>query len=104
MPVPVPVNSHNPAHPVYKLHKIAGQPLLKFPYQSSPTQSVFQYVTHNLPRRPTGPPAGFGTREEWLDSLPSWRRNKSRHSCDNQDADLACSRGTTFLHRLIVAT
>lgn len=27
---------------------------------------------------PTGPPPSFGTREQWINSLPSWRRSKPR--------------------------
>ncbi|TDL29443.1 hypothetical protein BD410DRAFT_22397 [Rickenella mellea] len=78
MPVPVPIVSHTPAHPVIKPTTVTrDRPLSIQPH--SPRRSIaFQSVLHNLPRHPEGPPAGFGTREEWLESLPSWRRNKSR--------------------------
>src|ERR1700733_5574235 len=67
MPVPVPPISKSVAHPVFK------QPQ---PHQPKP--SVFRHLTLTLPVSPTGPPPSFGTREEWISSLPRWRRSKPR--------------------------
>ncbi|KAH7930028.1 hypothetical protein BV22DRAFT_1125195 [Leucogyrophana mollusca] len=50
MPVPVPIVSKPPAHP----------------------------LKHTLPVSPTGPPPSFGSRDQWINSLPSWRRTKTR--------------------------
>jgi len=67
MPVPVPRISKTPAHPVIKKNK-SGH------LQANP----FQSLTRTLPVSPTGPPPSYGTREEWIESLPSWRRQKQR--------------------------
>ncbi|KDQ64662.1 hypothetical protein JAAARDRAFT_52610 [Jaapia argillacea MUCL 33604] len=71
MPVPVPRYSKPPAHPVIKYHQSGDAD------QSKP--SVLGHLTHGLPLPPSGPPPSFGTREDWISSLPSWRRNKSRN-------------------------
>ncbi|KDR83411.1 hypothetical protein GALMADRAFT_219236 [Galerina marginata CBS 339.88] len=68
MPVPVPRQSKPLAHPVIKATHCA--------------QGQGQNVTGSLPVPPLGPPPSFGTREEWLSSLPSWRRNKQRLGAD----------------------
>ncbi|KAJ7507481.1 hypothetical protein B0H11DRAFT_1902617 [Mycena galericulata] len=65
MPVPVPCFSKPSAHHVLK-KSLSGQ--------SNP----FQGLTCSLPVSPPGPPPSFGTREEWINSLPSWRRTKPR--------------------------
>ncbi len=67
MPVPVPVHTKQPAHPVIKKHHIDDG-------HSNP----FSSLTCSLPVAPTGPPPSFGTREQWINSLPSWRRTKPR--------------------------
>lgn len=67
MPVPVPLTSKQPAHLVIKKHLIQDG-------QFNP----FQNLTRTLPVSPTGPPPSFGTREQWISSLPSWRRTKHR--------------------------
>ncbi|KAG7449459.1 uncharacterized protein BT62DRAFT_685226 [Guyanagaster necrorhizus] len=67
MPVPVPVHSKQPAHPVIKKYHIDDG-------HSNP----FFTLTCSLPVAPTGPPPSFGTREQWINSLPSWRRTKPR--------------------------
>lgn len=67
MPVPVPCVSKQPAHPVIKPRQA----------DNGKTNS-FRNLTRTLPVSPTGPPPSFGTREEWINSLPSWRRSKSR--------------------------
>lgn len=85
MPVPVPVSSQRPVHQVIKPPNNAGRATIRPSFESPRTRSAFQYVIHTLPRRPTGPPAGFGTREEWLNSLPSWRRNKPRQISDEKE-------------------
>ncbi|KZT12540.1 uncharacterized protein LAESUDRAFT_640316 [Laetiporus sulphureus 93-53] len=69
MPVPVSLCSKQPAHPVIKINQSV---------QPSQQPSVFQHLTHTLPRPPRGPPPAFASREEWISSLPSWRRNKPR--------------------------
>ncbi|EKM59142.1 uncharacterized protein PHACADRAFT_249387 [Phanerochaete carnosa HHB-10118-sp] len=72
MPVPVPVYTKPPAHPVIKSNRAqAGDPNLV-------RSSVFQSLTNSLPLPPQGPPPAFASREEWISSLPSWRRNKPR--------------------------
>ncbi|KAJ7638567.1 hypothetical protein FB45DRAFT_1023345 [Roridomyces roridus] len=63
MPVPVPRIPQQSAHPVVKKNA-SGQP------------NPFQSLTCSLP--PPGPPPSFGTREDWINSLPSWRRTKPR--------------------------
>ncbi|KAI0750777.1 hypothetical protein C8Q80DRAFT_1098014 [Daedaleopsis nitida] len=69
MPVPVPVFTKQPAHPVIKINHTL---------QPDSKSSVFQHLTHSLPLPPQGPPPSFASREEWISSLPSWRRNKPR--------------------------
>ncbi|KAI0921788.1 hypothetical protein AcW1_004330 [Taiwanofungus camphoratus] len=86
MPVPVPVYTKQPAHPVIKINQSVDTD-----YKSS----VFQHLTHSLPLPPRGPPPSLGTREEWISSLPSWRRNKPRRiweedACQYHDS---CSQG-----------
>lgn len=66
MPVPVPRFSKPAAHPVIKKRQIdEGHPPI-------------HNLTRTLPVSPTGPPPAFGTREEWINSLPTWRRTKPR--------------------------
>ncbi|KAG7097254.1 hypothetical protein E1B28_004620 [Marasmius oreades] len=67
MPVPVPCVPIQPAHPVIKPR----------PADNGKT-NPFRNLTRTLPVSPTGPPPSFGTREEWISSLPSWRRSKPR--------------------------
>lgn len=66
MPVPVPRFSKPPSHPVVK-HK-----------QSQTQVADLRSLSSTLPPCPTGPPAAFSTREEWIKSLPAWRRDKPR--------------------------
>ncbi|KAF7301497.1 hypothetical protein MIND_00715100 [Mycena indigotica] len=56
MPVPVTRLAKQPAHPVKKK----------------------SLTCTTLPICPPGPPPSFGTREEWINSLPTWRRTKPR--------------------------
>ncbi|KIP07013.1 hypothetical protein PHLGIDRAFT_433361 [Phlebiopsis gigantea 11061_1 CR5-6] len=72
MPVPVPVYFKPPAHPVIKSHRSRAED------DDYVRHSVFQHLTNSLPQPPTGPPPAFASREEWISSLPSWRRNKPR--------------------------
>jgi len=67
MPVPVPQISKPSAHPVFKKNNSGN-------LKANP----FQNLTRTLPVSPTGPPPSYGTREEWIESLPSWRRQKPR--------------------------
>ena len=72
MPVPVPVYSKPPAHPVIKNNR-------SHPVDTDYNRhSVFKHLSDSLPLPPSGPPPAFATREEWISSLPSWRRNKPR--------------------------
>ncbi|KAF9452195.1 hypothetical protein P691DRAFT_661531 [Macrolepiota fuliginosa MF-IS2] len=66
MPVPVPRFSKPPSHPVIKNKHCPPQP------------ADLQSLSSSLPPCPTGPPPSFGTREEWIKSLPAWRRDKPR--------------------------
>lgn len=80
MPVPVPRLSKPVAHPVLK-HAQTGD--------ADPVNpSVFQHLTRTLPVSPTGPPPSFGTREQWINSLPSWRRTKPRRIWED---DIRCA-------------
>ncbi|PPQ92340.1 hypothetical protein CVT25_008690 [Psilocybe cyanescens] len=67
MPVSVPRQTKSQAHPVDKSSQRASSRTI-----------LSQCVTGSLPVPPLGPPPSFGTRAEWLSSLPSWRRNKQR--------------------------
>jgi hypothetical protein len=67
MPVPVPRISKPVAYPVIKKNNSGG-------LQANP----FQNLTCTLPVSPTGPPPSYGTREQWIESLPTWRRQKPR--------------------------
>ena len=69
MPVPVPLYTKQPAHPVIKRSQFSD---------SDSRASLFQNATHSLPLPPRGPPPALATREEWINSLPDWRRNKPR--------------------------
>ena len=66
MPVPVPHFTKHPSHQVVKNK------------QSYPHVADLQSLSNTLPPCPTGPPPSFGTREEWIKSLPAWRRDKPR--------------------------
>ena len=72
MPVPVPVYSKPPAHPVIKSNRAQAE------NSDYVRHSVFRSLTNSLPQPPSGPPPAFASREEWISSLPSWRRNKPR--------------------------
>ncbi|KAH9899963.1 hypothetical protein C8Q73DRAFT_743787 [Cubamyces lactineus] len=75
MPVPVPVYSKQPAHPVIKINH---------PVRLDSESSAFQHLTHSLPLPPQGPPPSLASREEWISSLPSWRRNKPRRIWEDE--------------------
>ncbi|KAJ7774249.1 hypothetical protein DFH07DRAFT_123153 [Mycena maculata] len=90
MPVPVPRISNPSAHPVVKKNPTG---------QSNP----FQNLTCSLPVSPPGPPPSFGTREEWINSLPTWRRTKPRRIWE-EDARIAGHRARQdFYQGLAVA-
>ncbi|KAG8218429.1 hypothetical protein J3R82DRAFT_4054 [Butyriboletus roseoflavus] len=78
MPVPVP-----PVPTVHSVHKCN-----KSGDSANPQSSVFHLLKRTLPSSPTGPPPSFGSREQWISSLPSWRRTKTRYVWEN-DSDLA---------------
>lgn len=69
--MPVPVPPVPTAHSVRKYNK-SGDP-------TNPQSSVFHLLKRTLPLSPTGPPPSFGSREQWISSLPSWRRTKTRY-------------------------
>lgn len=83
MPVPVPRQSKLPAHPVFK----RGNDIDNAKY------SVFQQLTRTLPVSPVGPPPSFGTREEWINSLPSWRKLKPRRIWEDDSTRVGEGRG-----------
>ncbi|KAJ8523009.1 hypothetical protein ONZ45_g542 [Pleurotus djamor] len=68
MPVPVPLQDKLISHPVIKHRGL----------NDNPYSSDLQSLAHSLPVSPANPPPSFGTREQWINSLPSWRRVKSR--------------------------
>ncbi|KAL0949893.1 hypothetical protein HGRIS_009923 [Hohenbuehelia grisea] len=69
MPVPVPRLSKPVAHPVNKPAKFGDENL---------DTTVFPSFASSFPASPAGPPPSFGTREQWINSLPHWRRTKPR--------------------------
>lgn len=79
MPVPVPQYSRPPAHPVFKQDR----------YPGDLNHSAFPNLATSIPLPPSGPPPSFGTREEWISSLPLWRRNKPRRIWEEGDSSLA---------------
>jgi hypothetical protein len=81
MPVPVFQYSRPPAHPVIKQDRHSGDLSISQP-------STFPNLTKSLPPPPPGPPPSFGTREEWISSLPLWRRNKPRRIWEEEDSRL----------------
>ena len=86
MPVPVPQYSRPPAHPVFKQDPYSGD-------LNYPQPSAFPNLATSIPLPPPGPPPSFGTREEWISSLPLWRRNKPRRIWEEGDSRLATDSG-----------
>ncbi|KAH9960477.1 hypothetical protein BC827DRAFT_1155799 [Russula dissimulans] len=82
MPVPVPQYSRPPVHPVFKQDRYTGDP-------NCPQPSAFPNLIASIPLPLPGPPPSFGTREEWISSLPLWRRNKPRRIWEEGDSRLA---------------
>jgi hypothetical protein len=68
--MPVPVPPRQPSHQVHKYSKTEDA--------SKSYSSVFHNLKHTLPVSPRGPPPSFGSRDQWINSLPSWRRTKAR--------------------------
>jgi len=62
MPVPVPRLNRQPAHPISK----------------SINAQIIPIFAGSKPAPPLGTPPPFRTREEWNNSLPSWRRPQQR--------------------------
>lgn len=78
MPVPVARFSKSVAHPVNKDN-----------YNFSNGQfKTIHNLTSTLPLSPVGPPPSFGTREEWINSLPTWRRTKPRRIWEDDTASI----------------
>ena len=91
MPVPVPCISRSPPHPV-----------IKQPRRASVDQVLpLQHLSRTLPVSPTGPPPSFGTREQWINSLPSWRRTKPRRIWED---DAPPAPNPTSTDNMILAT
>jgi hypothetical protein len=86
MPVPVPRYSRPPSHPVFKQDHYSGD-------LNYPQPSVFPNLVTSIPLPPPGPPPSFGTREEWISSLPLWRRNKPRRIWEEGESRLATNPG-----------
>ncbi|KAF8665689.1 hypothetical protein AX16_000142 [Volvariella volvacea WC 439] len=80
MPVPVPPVSKPVAHPVHKPFPAANATVAIPQHLDS-----LYHLSQTLPASPIGPPAAFSTREEWINSLPVWRREKPRRSWDDTD-------------------
>ncbi|KAH0839714.1 hypothetical protein J3R83DRAFT_652 [Lanmaoa asiatica] len=80
--MPVPAPPVPTVHSVHKCNKSGGFP--------KPQSSVFHLLKRSLPLSPTGPPPSFGSREQWISSLPSWRRTKTRYVWE-KDSDPAAS-------------
>ncbi|TFK74418.1 hypothetical protein BDN72DRAFT_759726 [Pluteus cervinus] len=93
MPVPVPLTSKPPAHPVIK-------PTTR---QRDVPVSFFHNFPHTLPVSPVGPPPSFGTREEWINSLPTWRRTKPRRIWEDDKPQLERRPEQCFQKGLTVA-
>ncbi|KAJ3572642.1 hypothetical protein NP233_g2952 [Leucocoprinus birnbaumii] len=72
MPVPVPRHTKQLSHQVVK-HKVLHS-----------QAADLQALSSSLPPCPTGPPPSFGTREEWINSLPAWRRDKPRRIWEDE--------------------
>jgi hypothetical protein len=81
MPVPVSRSTRPPAHPVIKQDRHSGDLNIS-------QSSAFPNLTKSLPLPLPGPPPSFGTREEWISSLPLWRRNKPRRIWEEEDSRL----------------
>lgn len=81
MPVPVPQYPQPPAHPVIKQNLYTGD-------LNTSQSPAFPNLTQSLPLPPAGPPPSFGTREEWISSLPLWRRKKPRRIWEEEDSRL----------------
>lgn len=92
MPVPVPCRSKQPAHLVIKPH-----------FSDDGVNHSFQDLTGTLPVSPTGPPPSFGTREQWINSLPSWRRSKPRRIWEDDSHSLRSTSGQDFQKGLAFA-
>ena len=86
MPVPVPQYSRPPAHPVFKQDRYSGD--LNYPQLSASPN-----LATSIPLPPSAPPPSFGTREEWISSLPLWRRNKPRRIWEEGDSRLDTNPG-----------
>ncbi|KZT19300.1 hypothetical protein NEOLEDRAFT_983820 [Neolentinus lepideus HHB14362 ss-1] len=84
MPVPVFTSS---VFPVIK-HRQSGD-------RDQAKSSVLGHLKTSLPLVPRGPPPSLGSREEWINSLPSWRRNKSREIWEETSAARSFDRGLT---------
>ncbi|KAI9574902.1 hypothetical protein HD554DRAFT_2325417 [Boletus coccyginus] len=72
--MPVPVPPVPTTHSVRKCNKSGDA--------TNPHSSVFHLLKCSLPLSP-GPPPSFGSREQWISSLPSWRRTKTRYVWEN---------------------
>jgi hypothetical protein len=85
MPVPVPRLIKPIAHPVVK------------PIRATDQTPQFDSGI------PSGPPPAFRTREEWINSLPSWRRTKPRRIWEDDARPSELGATKDFLQGLAVA-
>ncbi|KAF9247002.1 hypothetical protein BU15DRAFT_39031 [Melanogaster broomeanus] len=95
MPVPVPSVSKPTARSIQKCSKAGDSTNLP--------SSVFQHLKRTLPLSPTGPPASFASRDQWINSLPSWRRTKTRHIWENDSSPPASVDQQGFRNGLVGA-
>ncbi|KAG1753796.1 uncharacterized protein EDB91DRAFT_417717 [Suillus paluster] len=94
--MPVPVPSQPPAHQVHKYSKTEDA--------SKSHSSVFHNLKHTLPVSPTGPPPSFGSRDQWINSLPSWRRTKTRRIWEDDVRSTSEVKREQGFHRGLTST
>lgn len=94
--MPVPVPAQQPAHQVHKYSKTEDV--------SKSHSSVFHNLKHTLPVSPTGPPPSFGSRDQWINSLPSWRRTKTRRIWEDDARSTSEERRERDFHQGLTST
>lgn len=94
MPVPVPPSLRPSPHPVFKT--------AHHHHQLDQSDSAL-FFPSTLPLSPVGPPPSFSTREEWIKSLPHWRRTKPRRIWEEDKPRSEQRSGRCFSKGLTVA-
>lgn len=61
-------------------------------------------MKHTLPVSPTGPPPSFGSRDQWINSLPSWRRTKTRRIWEDDARSTSEERRDRDFHQGLTST